>query len=200
MGSRIVDLGEGRFQIRAGSDEEAARLMAILRRRAQREGKEATLEASEVREERPTITGRLEVRTDLWRRAGAKIALAAATEAFPPGWSTGADAVLLRAWLRDRDPSTSDGTAPGLVPQRPPAGVDLSPDDEHVVFFMRFGDGITYVVVSLFGRSMIALPVESSGKTVPTRAWRIDWRRGTVATSTLAQLVVHAVDRTATGG
>ena len=41
MGSRIVDLGDGRFQIRAGSQDEADRLMRRISERAAKEGMEA---------------------------------------------------------------------------------------------------------------------------------------------------------------
>lgn len=177
MRSRIVDLGEGRFQIRAGSEVEAERLMSKLRERAAREDKQATLESREVRQDHPRIEGRIVVRMGVWRREAAKIGLAVGSLVYPPSWRHSDDAYRLREWMRDRDPSTDDGKAPPLVPSSPPGGgVSLARGDEHLLFFMRLRDGATYLFVILFGEACFAVPVDTAGGSVPHQAWRLEWR------------------------
>jgi hypothetical protein len=190
MKSRIVDLGDGRFQIRAGSRNEAERLFERIKARAAREGKTAEPEVVEEREDQPAITGTIEVRLDVWRRAGAKIALALAAEAYPASWRQGEDAAHLRDWMRD-----SDSEAPPLLPRDPPGDLNLAPHDEHVAFFQRFGDGVTYLIAILLGQQMIALPVDRTGLDVPSLAWSMDWRSGKVHASTLPELIMRIVDR-----
>jgi len=56
MGSRIVDLGGGRQEIRAGSEQEAARLLEKMRERAASAGQEIRVEAERRSQFRPEIT------------------------------------------------------------------------------------------------------------------------------------------------
>jgi len=108
-------------------------------------------------------SGRWRSAPDVWRREAAKIAVAVGSRVYPPDWRTSSDALRLRDWMNDRDPSTPDGTAPRLVPTAPPATAPLARDDEHLVFFQRFGDEIVYIIVILFGTACFAVPTDSTG-------------------------------------
>ena len=174
--SRIVDLGEGRQQIRASSPEEAERLLERARKRAVAEGKEIKIENEEHREIQPEITVDFTMRTDVWRREAAKIALAIGSHVYPPAWRLSQDAHRLREWMHNRDLSTEDGQAPPLVPTHVEFGVWLAAEDEHLVFFMRLDDGV-YSCVCLFGSSYFAVPVDTTGMPVPQQAWRLDWHK-----------------------
>jgi hypothetical protein len=174
--SRIVDLGDDRQQIRASSPEEAQRLLERARKRAATEGKEIKIEGEERGELQPNITVNFSMRTDVWRREAAKIALAVGSHVYPPSWRLSADAHRLREWMHNRDSSTEDGQAPPLVPTHVEEGSWIAEGDEHLVFFMRFRDGV-YVCVCLFGASYFAIPVDTTGLPVPQEAWRLDWRK-----------------------
>lgn len=176
MGSRIVDLGGGRFQIRAGSQHETDRLMEKIRMRAAAEGKETKIEQVERGAAKPEIKANVMTRPGVWRREAAKIGLAVGSVVYSPAWRLSQDASLLREWMHRRDTSTPDGKAPALVPTHSPADVSLAQEDEHMLYFMRLGDDTTYLVVTLFGRSCFAVPVDTTGAPVPTQAWRLDWR------------------------
>jgi HNH endonuclease len=175
--SRIVDLGEGRQQINADSQEEAERLLERARKRAAAEGKEIKIDGEGRDRVQPKITVNFSMRTDVWRREAAKIALAASSLVYPPSWRTSEDAHRLREWMHNRDPSTDDGQAPPLVPSHIPPGSLLTENDEHLLYFMRLGDGSTYVNIFLFGCSYFAVPVDTTGIAVPQQAWRLDWRK-----------------------
>ncbi|HEY5193123.1 MAG TPA: hypothetical protein VIJ39_04515 [Solirubrobacteraceae bacterium] len=177
MGSRIVDLGGGRFQIRAGSQEEADRLMEKIRIRAAAEDKEAKIEEVEQGEAKPEIKAKVMTRPGVWRREAAKIGLAVGSIVYPPDWRLSQDAALLREWMHGRDASTPGGKAPPLVPTPSPADASFAQDDEHLLYFMQLGDETTYLVVTLFGRSCFAVPVDTTGAPVPTQAWRLNWRK-----------------------
>jgi len=174
--SRIVDLGDDRQQIRASTPEEAQRLLERARKRAAAEGKEIKIGKEERGEFQPVLTVDFSMRTDVWRREAAKIALAVGSHVYPPSWRLSADAHRLREWMHNRDSSTDDGQAPPLVPTHVEAGSWIAEGDEHLVFFMRFRDGV-YVCVCLFGTSCLAVPVDTSGLPVPQQAWRLDWRK-----------------------
>jgi hypothetical protein len=174
--SRIVDLGDDRQQIRASSPEEAERLLERARKRAATEGKEIKVEQEERGEVQPELTVHFSMRTDVWRREAAKIALAVGPHVYPPSWRLSADAHRLREWMHNRDSSTEDGQAPPLVPTHVEAGSWIAEGDEHLVFFMGLRDGV-YVCVCLFGTSYFAVPVDTTGLPVPQQAWRLDWRK-----------------------
>lgn len=176
MGSRIVDLGDGRFQIRAGSEDEAQRLMEKIHRRAISEGKKAKLEEVERGESKPRINATVVLRPDVWRRASAKIGLGVASIVYPPGWRISTDAQRLRDWMHNRDPSSDDGSVPPLIPSTPQPMVPIARADEHLLFFMQADDGVTYLVVVLFGTEHFSVPVDSGKWPVPDQAWRLDWR------------------------
>lgn len=195
MGSRIVDLGNGRQQIRAGSVAEAERLMERVRKRAAAEGKEVKIEEEERGEARPTINARVMMRTDVWRREAAKIALAVGSFVYPPTWRLSEDAHRLREWMHNRDSSTEDGQAPPLVPTHVEPGSWITEGDEHLIFFMHLKDGV-YACVCLFGSSYFAVPVDTTGMAVPQQAWRLDWRRPSKDGSTTWDgLLIDAVKR-----
>lgn len=193
--SRIVDLGDGRQQIRAGSPEEAERLLERARKRAAAEGKEIKIENEERGEIQPEITVEFSMRTDVWRREAAKIALAVGSHVYPPAWRLSADAHQLREWMHNRDSSTEDGQALPLVPTHIESGAWLAEDDEHLIFFIRLKAGV-HVGVCLFGCSYLAIPVDTSGMPVPQQAWRLDWRKPSKdGSTTWDDLVMQTVMR-----
>jgi hypothetical protein len=196
MGSRIVDLGDGRYQVRAGSEAEAERLMKKMRDRAAAEGKEVRLEKEERSQSQPLIHARVSVHADIWRREAAKIGLSSASLVYPPDWRRSIDAHRLREWMHDRDERTDDGKAPLLVPVPIGQMAWTVLADEHVLFFLRMQDGWTYAVVVLFGATTFAVPVDSAGGPVPQLAWRLDWRHPSRGGQTSSDdLVVDAVRR-----
>jgi len=196
MGSRIVELGEGRYQIRAGSEEEAQRLLERMRTRAAAEGKEVRIEEEQRGESRPEIQAGISVHGDAWRREAAKIGLAIGSLVYAAGWRTSDDAHRLREWMHDRDPRTADGGAPALVPI--PIG-NLAPlvrHNEHLAFFMRLSDSWTYVNIVLFGTTLFAVPVNSTDAPPPRAAWRLDWLEPNKdGTTTFDELMLDAVLR-----
>jgi HAD superfamily hydrolase (TIGR01509 family) len=145
--------------------------------RAAAEGKEIKIEQEERGEFQPEITVNVSMRTDVWRREAAKIALAVGSLVYPPAWRLSADAHRLREWMNNRDSSTEDGQAPPLVPSYIPPGTLFAENDEHLLYFMRQGDDNTYVNVFLFGCSYFAVPVDMTGMPVPQQAWRLDWHK-----------------------
>ena len=193
--SRIVDLGEARQQIRAGSETEAQRLLQRARKRAAAEGKEIKIEQEERGELQPEIIVNFSMRTDVWRREAAKIALAVGSVVYPPPWRFSDDAHRLREWMNNRDSSRQDGQAPPLVPTHVESGSWLAEGDEHLIFFMRLKDAV-HACVCLFGSSYFAVPVDSTGMAVPQRAWRLDWRRPSRdGSTTWDELLTRAVVR-----
>jgi hypothetical protein len=193
--SRIVDLGADRQQIRVGNKEEAERLLERARKRAAAEGKEIKIEDEERGEFQPKITVNFSMRTDVWRREAAKIALAVGSLVYPPSWRSSEDAHRLREWMHNRDSSTEDGQAPPLVPTHVEPGSWLAEGDEHLIFFMRLKDGV-YACVCVFGSSYFAVPVDTTGMAVPQQAWRLDWRKPSKDGSTTWDgLLIDAVKR-----
>lgn len=197
MGSRILDLGDGRVQVRAGSEEEGERLRKRVEAKAAAEGKRATVESVERVKHRPTIKGTMVIRTDVWRREAAKIGLGVGSTVYPPSWRRSGDAHRLREWMHDRDRSSNNWKAPPLVPLSPPSDpVALCRDDEHLLFFTRLSDGATYLTVTLFGAAFFAVPVDTSGGDVPKLAWRLDWRHpNRDGATTWDELLLDAVTR-----
>ena len=175
--SRIVDLGNDRQEIRASSPEEAERLLERARKRAAAEGKEIKIEGEEHGEIQPEITVHFTMRTDVWRREAAKIALAVGSRVYPLSWRSSEDAHRLREWMHNRDSSTEDEQAPPLVPDHVEPGSRLAEGDEHLLYFTSPGDGATYLHVVLFGNSHFTVPVDTTGMAVPQQAWRLDWRK-----------------------
>jgi hypothetical protein len=193
--ARIVELGEDRHQIRAGSQADANRLIERMRKRAASEGKEIRIEQEEQSEFQPTINVNMTVRTDVWRREAAKIALAIGSFVYPPTWRLSEDAQRLREWMHNRDSSTDSGEAPPLVPTHIPHGSWLAENDEHLLFFMYLEDGV-YVCVCLFGSSYFAVPVDTSEMIVPPQAWRLDWHKPSKdGSTTWDALLTDAVKR-----
>jgi hypothetical protein len=198
MRSRIVDLGDGRFQIRAASQEEADRLMEKVRKRAASEGKNAKIEKFERGEMKPEIKASMMTHPGVWRREAAKIGLAVGSLVYPPVWRLLGDATRLREWMHGVDASTADGKAPDLVPTSPGHAL-LAGEDEHVLYFIQLSDEITYLVVILFGRACFAVPVDTTCGAVPSRAWRLKWRQpkkdgSTTWDALLADAAVRYVD------
>jgi hypothetical protein len=151
--------------------------MRKIHRRATAEGKTAKLDEVERCESNPRIEGTLVLRPDVWRRAAAKIGLAVGSIVYPAEWRLSFDAAKLREWIHNRDSSTRDGMPPPLIPTTPETAIPIARADEHLLFFMRMGDGTTYLVVVLFGTDHFAVPVDSTGLAVPAQAWRLDWRK-----------------------
>jgi hypothetical protein len=172
MRSRIIDLGDGKFQIRADSDEEMERLK---RRLESRTGKTITDEKITRHSTNPQIQGRLMVNTLLWLREAAKIGLAVGSIVYPEEWRTGPDAERLREWLNGEDalgpPGQAIGLEPGQVTGTPIETIITEP--EHLIFFQQAA-GRTMVVIVLLGSALVNLPVDTSGAAVPKIAWKLD--------------------------
>lgn len=172
MRSRIIDLGDGKFQIRADSDEEMERLK---RRVESRTGKTITDEKITRHSTNPQIQGRLMVNTLLWLREAAKIGLAVGSIVYPEEWRTGPDAERLREWLNGEDALAPPGQAIGLEPGQV-AGTPIETiitEPEHLIFFQHAA-GRTMVVIVLLGSALVSLPVDTTGAVVPKIAWKLD--------------------------
>jgi hypothetical protein len=173
---RIVDRGEGRFDVIARDRAEADRLLARVRARAEAEGKQVEFGDFRVVEDRPRVSGRLEVRPWRWRRAFAKAALALASDVYDAGWREGEDAAQLRLWMRDAKALPHDH-----CPMRPVAGTVFGqavPAPACGAWFSKHGD-TTLISIVLLGEYLVSLPVDRSGRDVPTRAWLTDPTRPT---------------------
>jgi hypothetical protein len=173
--SRIIDLGDGKFQIRADSREEMERLKDRVERRS---GKKITDESINEFSSRPQIQNRILVDTLVWQREAAKIGLAVASHVYPPAWRTGADAARLREWLNGKDASTEDGKATGIaLGQLSGTPFEtLADGPSHLVFFLRIEE-VTHLVVVLLGSVLFSVPVDSSGSRTPRVAWKLDPNR-----------------------
>ena len=172
--SRIEEGPDGEFTIVAGSRAEYDRLLRKLQIRAALEGK--TIESGEptIGEVQPRVTGRMQVRPWCWRRALAKIALAAGSVAYDEAWRRSPDAALLREWMRDKDALPHDH-----CPFERIAGGRLArlvEPPHHAVFFEP-ADGAMIVNVVLFGDIAFKLPVDTTGRPRPQIAWYLDTRR-----------------------
>lgn len=170
--SRIIDLGEQKFQIRADSIEEMER----LKRRVEKQtGKEITDEEITHFSSNPRVHGRMTVDTLVWLRQAAKICLAVGSQAYPEEWRTGAGAARLREWLNGEDARVPAGQPIGLVPRE----VSGTPIEQfvdgasHLVFFQRAREASVLVVV-LLGSAFVSLPVDTSGDPTPRIAWKLD--------------------------
>lgn len=172
VGSRIVDLGNERFQIRAGSMEEMERLKRRVERRT---GKKITEEDIKSFSTQPRIEFRMVVDTLVWLREAAKIALAVSSVVYPEAWRSGADARRLREWLRGRDTLAPPGQPIGLVPQEV-SGTPVEPlveGAEHLVFFQTVR-GATFLWIVLLGSVFVAIPVNTQERAAPRSAWKLD--------------------------
>lgn len=175
MGSRIIDLGDGRIQLRAGSEAEAQRLQKRVEKRAAAEGKRARIDEVRHSSSQPKITAQFTLDAMVWRREAAKIGLAVGSLVRPQEWRTGPDAGLLREWFNGTDRSSDDGRAPGLVPSSV-AGTPfekLVTNEEHLLFFQPL-NGATYLGVVLFGATQFWVPVDTKDAAVPGIAWKLD--------------------------
>lgn len=194
MRSRIIDLGEGRFEIRASSEEEVARL---LRRVERRTGKTAKLEAVTQHSSQPRIRNQIIVKPVIWQRMAAKIGLAVGSVVYDLDWRTGLDAGRLREWLNGEDAATEDGQSSGFVP-RQVSGTPFEgfcENGEHLLLFLRSGEG-THLAVVLFGAVSFSVPVETSGEPTRRTAWRLDPKRPRVdGLTTLDVLLAGAAQR-----
>ncbi len=171
-------------------------MLEKVRARATADGHEAHIQNEEWSRWRPEIKANLALRPDIWRRAAAKIGLAVGSVVYPSAWRLSADAEQLRGWIHNRDPTTNDGTAPPLVPTRPPANWGIIQGDEHLVCFTGVGDQTTAVIVVFFGATCFAVPVDTTRVPVPTQAWRLDWRAPQRdGMTTWDQLVIDAIVR-----
>ena len=172
--SRIIDLGDNKFQIRTDSIEEMERLKKRVERRT---GKKITDESISHSSSRPRIQGRIVVDTLLWQREAAKIGLAVGSHVYPASWRTSADASLLQEWLHGMDASSADGKARGLAL----GSVDDSPFElivngpSHLLLFMRSGES-TYLAVVLLGAVLFTVPVNTTGAPTPRIAWKLNPR------------------------
>jgi hypothetical protein len=176
MGSRVIDLGDDRTQVRASTMEEAERLLEKVRKKAAAEGKSVEVEPPEHSESQSAIKVLLTIYPELWRREAAKIALGVCSVVYPAAWRTSGDAERLREWMDGRDTSMADGKAPPLIPEQIELGIPLASEDEHLIFFKGSPEGSTYLVVTLFGSLSFGVPVDTTGGAVPNDAWRLDWR------------------------
>jgi hypothetical protein len=194
VGSRIVDLGEEKFQIRAGSMEEMERLK---RRIEQRTGKKITEEDIKSLSSKPRIEFRMVVDTLLWLRQTAKIALAVGSVVYPEDWRTGTDAGRLREWLRGEDTLAPPGQPIGLVPTDV-AGTPVEPlvdGSEHLLFFHAAG-GRIFLTVVLLGSVLVSIPVSTKERVIPRIAWKLDPTRPRAdGRTTLDLILAEAAER-----
>jgi HNH endonuclease len=194
MRSRIIDLGDGKFQIRADSVDEMERLKRRVERRT---GKTITDENITHQSTNPQVRGRLTVNTLLWLREAAKIGLAIGSIVYPEEWRTGPDAERLREWLSGKDGLAPPGQPIGLVPQQI-AGTPIETfvtEPEHLVFFQRAA-GRTMVIIVLLGSVYVSLPVDTTGEAVPRVAWTLDPARPKAnGETTFDALMVNATER-----
>ncbi|MFL5845291.1 MAG: HNH endonuclease [Solirubrobacteraceae bacterium] len=159
--------------VQANSMEEAEAIIEQIRQRAARDG--MSIEVGSIRIETGPVDITMRVRMDLkaWMRMGAKIALGAASVAYPSEWRTGPDADYLRRLLRD---GHDEGHV--LFPEQ----VDddhvfrqLVDEPEHAMWFL--GQEPTKLMVVLFGGLLFAMPVHAAAAPIPKIAWRLDPRR-----------------------
>jgi hypothetical protein len=175
VGSRIVDLGDQKFQIRAGSIDEMDRLKRRIERQT---GKKITEEDIKTVSTNPRIEFRIVIDTLVWLRETAKIGLAVSSEVYPEAWRSGPDASRLREWLRGEDQLAPAGLPIGLEPTDV-AGTPLDAlvdDVEHLLFFQQIRR-TTFLWVVLLGSVFVAIPVNTREKAAPRKAWRLDPRR-----------------------
>jgi hypothetical protein len=199
MGSRIIERGDGRMSIVAGSMEEAERLLERVRRSAAKEGKRVEIGEWQRTSLRPKITASSVVNPVLWRRIAAKIALGVGAKVYPHDWRLSEDAAELRNQMRDPHPRSPGGEPLGLFPER----LDnqnplrwLFEPPEHGLFFMRMKNGTTALFVVLFGELFFAVPIDTTGGPVPRLAWRMDPSRPDLdGGTTFEGLMVRQVER-----
>jgi HNH endonuclease len=188
MRSRIVDLGDQKFQIRAGSMEEMERLKRRIERKT---GKEITDETIRHFSSNPRINWRMSVGTLAWLRQAAKIALAVSSKVYPEQWRTGADAARLREWLNGKDALVPAGQAIGLVPRQvtgTPVERFVSGAD-HLIFFQR-AKGMTGLTIVLLGSVFAWLPVDTTDAPTPRIAWKLDPARPKASGETTFDLLL----------
>jgi hypothetical protein len=182
LGSRIVEdpADPGKVMISAGSDREAERLLAIVRKRAAAEGKE--LEIAELRKEaiRPWVNINVTLKLPIWLRATAKMALGIASYVYPPEWRSSSDADHLRYLMRCDKPRAEDGReiigiCPSWVKDDPIGKIAVPP--MHVAWFTGGYDGVTRLFMVILGELMVNMAVDTAGLAVPSIAWSLDPRR-----------------------
>jgi hypothetical protein len=198
LGSKITENPEtGEIQIRAGSEEEAERLLQRVRERAAKEGKEARIETRSVTQVRPWIHANIKVDLTIWRRMAAKVALGCGSVAYPEAWRWSAPARKLRRSLRE-DIRDADGNAIGTFAER----IDethvlrrLVEPPEHLVCFIP-SDSPSLGIV-LFGELLFGVGADHSGHSAPALAWRLDPRTpGASVETTFDGLMYRLFDNT----
>ncbi len=197
----VRDLGDGRYQISAGTEVEARRALEEFTRRAQRDGHTVSVVDTGSRRFRFEVTNKVSVHKHAWIKAAAKVALGVASRVYPEDWRLGTDAAKLREWLHGQDSANLTNDAPMLMPsrERPRLVELLTNHDEHLVFFNR-GNTAVDLCVSLFGgRASYRLPVDTTpGARAPEEAWLLDPRRPRAAgETTWTALLDEAVTRSA---
>jgi hypothetical protein len=195
---RVVDLGEGRYQVRASTEEEAQELLEEFTRRRLRDGFKVNFESREHRSGRPEIRSTVSTHVHTWTKAASKAALAIGSYVDPEEWRTGSDASRLREWMRAEDQSRADNVAPGMLPRHAPDRLKglLSSTAEHLVFFHRRDDQVLLNVALFGGQCCYSIPVGSAEDSVPEHAWLLDSRRPrTSGETTWSQLLNETVRR-----
>jgi hypothetical protein len=172
--------------------DEAEEVLEQLRTRAARDG--MAIEVRHTRRTTEPLWVNVSITTNLkvWMRMGAKIALAAASVAYPTEWRTGLDANYLRRLLRDGE----DGGRV-LMPEAVDDGHvfrQVADPPEHVLWFN--GQEPTKLAVVLFGELFFAMPVHAEPRRAPSIAWRLDPRRPRASGQTTEdKLLVRALER-----
>ena len=174
----------GEINIRAGSEEEAERLLGRVRKQARERGEEAVIRSWSTTPDRPLVNIPVSTNLVVWRRMAAKIALGFGSVAYPEDWRTSEAADRLRRDLRE-EVVDDDGNHMGVYADR----IDethilrrLVEPPEHLVCWLP-GSGQNMAVI-LFGELLFGADTEADGFERPAHAWRHDPRSGAQSVET----------------
>ncbi len=174
---QIIDRGDGRFEIRATSMEEAEKLVNRLKKRAEGNGQSFEIGEFQHSEGQVEISGTAKASTAVWARLAAKIALATGSHVFDAAWRKSPEAEELRRILHD-EPSKLLGEKPSLFPKKIEEPISLLIEEpNHALIFLRGRNDQVLLTIVLFGEYVVALPIASIANGLPRVAWLLDPNR-----------------------